>query len=409
MGKKTPKAPAAPDPNVTAAAQGSWNSFTAQQQQAMNMVGQNTPWGSLDYSQNGYTTLTSPDGKQVQIPSYTANVNLSPSQQAIFDQTQAAEGNLAQLANSQSEWLKGYLGQQLDLSNLPMLQSQIGGNYSTSLDGLQTSYAGADDFSADRQRTEDAILQRMAPQQAQDADRLRTQLINSGIRPGSPAWDSEMARLSSSVNDARLGAVLASGQEQSRLVGLARDAAGFNNDTRTNQFIAQNQASLGAAGFNNAARGQGLSEALQIRNQPLNELLGVMSGTQVQSPAGTFAQTPQSAVGGVDYSGLVSQKYQADMAQWQQQVQNQQNRMGGLFNLGKSIIGALPFSDRRLKSNIVRVGVLDNGLPVYRYTIDGVTQIGVMAQEVAEVRPEAVAMDEDGFMHVRYDLATEAA
>src|SRR5690606_17289643 len=54
LGKRAPKAP---DPWETAAAQGAWNSFTAQQQQAMNMVGQNTPWGSLDYQQTGSTWI----------------------------------------------------------------------------------------------------------------------------------------------------------------------------------------------------------------------------------------------------------------------------------------------------------------------------------------------------------------
>lgn len=397
MGKKAPKAP---DPAATAAAQGQWNSFTAQQQQAMNMVNQNSPWGSLNYTQSGMQTIIDPNGKAIQVPQYTANTTLSPQQQAIFDQSQAAEKNLAGIANQQSAWLGDFLKGTVDLSGVPALQSQIGGNYNTAVNGLQTSYAGADDFSSDRQRTEDAILQRMAPSMAQDEDRLRTQLINQGIRPGTAAWDAEMNRLQSGVNDARLGAVLASGQEQSRLVGLSRDAAGFNNDTLMNQFLAQNQASLGAANFNNAARGQGFSEAFAQRNQPLNELLGVMSGTQVQNPNQTFAQTPQSGVAGVDYTGLVNQKFQSDTA-------NYQNRMGGLFGLGSALIGALPFSDRRLKEDIRRVGTLDNGLAVYSYRFKGETayQIGVMAQEVAEVMPDAVAIDGNGWMKVDYQKA----
>ncbi len=52
MGKSQPSPP---DPMQTASAQGQWNSFTAQQQQAMNMVGQNSPWGSLEYNQTGAT------------------------------------------------------------------------------------------------------------------------------------------------------------------------------------------------------------------------------------------------------------------------------------------------------------------------------------------------------------------
>lgn len=49
-------------------------------------------------------------------------------------------------------------------------------------------------------------------------------------------------------------------------------------------------------------------------------------------------------------------------------------------------------SDRRAKTGIRKVGKLDNGLPVYsyRYKAGGPRHIGVMAQEVAKTKPEAV-------------------
>lgn len=337
MGKKTPKAPAAPDPNVTAAAQGQWNQFTAQSQQAMNMVGQNSPYGTLDYSQNGFTTITDPSGRQVQVPQYTANVNLTPGQQAIFDQTQQAESNLAGLASDQSAKLRGYLDTPFEFNN-----------------------------ESAEQWAYDLGSKRLAPRFDQQRESLRTQLVNSGLRPGTEAYDREMSRFGQTENDA------------------------------------YNQLAL-------TGRGQAFNEALTTRNQPINEITALLAGSQVDNPTSAFAQTPQSQVAGVDYTSLVNQQFQAQMAQYQQKVQSQQNRMGGLFNLGKSIIGALPFSDRRLKSDITRVGTLDNGIPLYRYRIGGQWAVGVMAQEVMEIRPQAVAMDEDGFLHVRYDLATEAA
>ena len=50
-------------------------------------------------------------------------------------------------------------------------------------------------------------------------------------------------------------------------------------------------------------------------------------------------------------------------------------------------------SDRRLKTSIRRVGTLDNGLAVYtfRYKSGGPTVMGVMADEVEQVLPHAVA------------------
>jgi hypothetical protein len=143
-------------------------------------------------------------------------------------------------------------------------------------------------------------------------------------------------------------------------------------------------------------------QALTERNQPLNEMMAMLSGSQVQQPS--YANTPQTPVSGVDYAGLVGQKYQSDMA-------NYQNKMGGLFGLGGSVLGgwaktgfAMP-SDRRLKTDIRRVGRTDKGLPVYtyRYKHYGPVHMGVMADEVEEIIPEAV-VEVNGFKHVRYDM-----
>lgn len=66
--------------------------------------------------------------------------------------------------------------------------------------------------------------------------------------------------------------------------------------------------------------------------------------------------------------------------------------------------GALGYSDRRLKTDIQRVGTLESGLPVYRYRFKGENrfQIGVMADEVSEKFPDAVVRDVSGFDRVDY-------
>lgn len=317
MGKKQPKAP---DPNVTAAAQGQWNSFTAQQQQAMNMTNQNSPWGSLSYDQTGTQTIIDPNGRPVSVPRYTANTTLSPQQQAIFDQSQAADLNLATIANEQS----GRVG---DLLNNPF-------EYNNQ-DAENWAY--------------DLASQRILPQQQQNESALRTQLINSGLRPGTPGWDSEMRRLT---------------------------------NANTDQL---NQLAL-------TGRSQGFSEALAQRNQPLNEIIGLMSGTQIQNPNASFAQTPQSQVAGVDYSGLVQNKFNADTQAYNART----GALGGLFGAGLSL-----FSDARLKTNIKRIGETDERQPIYSYNYvwGGPTHIGVMAQESPS---DAVSMHESGFMMVDY-------
>ncbi|MGL5935367.1 MAG: tail fiber domain-containing protein, partial [Cetobacterium sp.] len=61
-------------------------------------------------------------------------------------------------------------------------------------------------------------------------------------------------------------------------------------------------------------------------------------------------------------------------------------------------------SDRRLKSNIVRLGDHPLGIGWYEYDIDGRREQGVMAQELRRVKPEAVVILPNGYLAVRYDL-----
>jgi hypothetical protein len=63
-------------------------------------------------------------------------------------------------------------------------------------------------------------------------------------------------------------------------------------------------------------------------------------------------------------------------------------------------------SDVRLKHDIVLLGRLDDGLGYYRFVYNGghTAFVGVLAQEVQTVAPEAVMRGADGYMRVSYDL-----
>lgn len=244
MGKPKP-----PDPMKTAQAQAGLNRQTAIDQQLLNMVGQNTPWGSVSYQQTG--TVNG-------IPQFTATTSFTPEQQAIFDSAQQAQGNLANIASEQSARVSDALS-----------------------DPFQFNNQDAADWAFD------IASSRLLPQQQQDTSALRTQLINSGLRPGTAAYEREMTRITQNQGD------------------------------QLNQLALQ-------------GRGQAFSEALATRNQPLNEFNALLSQSQVANPAQMGAATPQTAVGGVDYSGLVQSNYQ-------QQLQNRGAGLGGLFGLAGSL------------------------------------------------------------------------
>lgn len=201
---------------------------------------------------------------------------------------------------------------------------------------------------------------RLDPRFAQEEDQLRTRLMNQGLQPGTPAWEAEMRSFSEGKNDA------------------------FNQLALT-------------------GRAQAGNEMLTERNQGLNEMMALLSGTQVQNP--NFVNTPNTPVSGVDYAGLVNQNYQ-------QQSDAYNAKMGGLFNLAGTVAGGwarggfpMP-SDRRVKQNITRIGTADNGLPIYLFKYKGSAEwtMGFMADEVREIRPGAVVTI-GGIDHVRYDLA----
>jgi hypothetical protein len=62
-------------------------------------------------------------------------------------------------------------------------------------------------------------------------------------------------------------------------------------------------------------------------------------------------------------------------------------------------------SDIALKHDITLLGRLNNGLGFYRFSYIGSDQayVGVMAQEVQTVMPEAVVRSRDGYLEVFYE------
>jgi hypothetical protein len=81
---------------------------------------------------------------------------------------------------------------------------------------------------------------------------------------------------------------------------------------------------------------------------------------------------------------------------------------GGPSTLGSiaSTVGGIAsiFSDRRLKRDIERVGEFDDGLGIYEFRyLTGIKRaVGVMADEVAKLRPWALGPEVSGYSTVNY-------
>jgi Protein of unknown function (DUF3300) len=80
-------------------------------------------------------------------------------------------------------------------------------------------------------------------------------------------------------------------------------------------------------------------------------------------------------------------------------------RGGGGFGGGGFRGGGGRRSDIALKHDIVQLGYLANGLGYYRFSYLGSSKayVGVMAQEVQRVMPQAVTRGSDGYLRVYYD------
>lgn len=313
------------------------------QQTALYNFGLNNPNWNTPLGSLNYNVNTS-DPNQ---PQTSATVNLSPEQQQLFDIQNQQSLGLANLANS--------------------LQGRVG-------DTLGQPLPGEADINALSQKAQDAYYQKQTgmldKQYGDRQSQLESKLANQGITLGTEAWRNAQDDLS-------------------------RDRTNAYDNAQQNAIL---------QGPQNAQQLYSLSAA--SRQLPLNEFNALRTGSQVQMPQ--FQGMNQSQAAGTNVSGNINQAYQGQLNNYNQQVAGQNATMGSLFGLGGSLgaagIGAGWFSDRRLKTNIKRIGTTPGGIPVYEYVYRGTTkkQTGVMAQDVEKIIPSAVAVTKSGYKAVDY-------
>ena len=363
MGKSAPAAPAAPDYKQAAVDQGAANIETARVQSKLSNPNIYTPYG---------TQLVSYDGDTP-----TITQSLTPAAQRTLNEQQNVQSQLASLGSKGVQLAGNVLDKpfafggpavqtSLDLSNIAKMPVNAGTT------------------------GQEAIMSRLEPSLAKQRTSTETQLINQGLRPGTEAYDNAIQLLGQQENDARTQAAL----------------TGINLDTSANAQ-GYNQALQGAQ-FGNTAQQQALAQAIQGRQMPLNEISALMSGSQIQNPQ--FQAYSGSNIAAAPIYGAAQQQAQNAQNTYNQQVAQQNATTGGLFQLGGALLGGAGsaggfgalFSDRRLKSNIVKVGNHPLGIGIYEYDIFGNRERGVMAQELMQVMPDAVHQHSSGYFMVDY-------
>lgn len=236
-----------------------------------------------------------------------------------------------------------------------------------SLDQTSASLSKPQDFQSIQDLADQSYGQqtsRLDPQWQQASQQKASELANQGIVQGSEAYDNAMRVFNQGKNDA---------YTQARLAAQATMPQNFQLQTAE-------------------------------RMQPLTELNAIRTGSQPQMPQFQSFTGSNAQPAPIMQAGQLQNQY--DLGLYNSQVGQQNSAMSGLFGLGGALgsaaMNAGLFSDRRLKSNVVRIGDHPLGIGIYEYDIFGHRERGVMADEVLTVRPEAVMRGADGWLRVDY-------
>tara|TARA_R110000824_G_scaffold81763_2_gene205344 strand:- start:4751 stop:6997 length:2247 start_codon:yes stop_codon:yes gene_type:complete len=235
-------------------------------------------------------------------------------------------------------------------------------------------------------------------------------------------FDAQAMERATAANErlAQRGVALSEQDQLANFYGREFDAQGTVRDRGLQDRLTQRQIPLaeqqaaynaqqGLFGLDQAARARAIEESAYLRNLPLNETSALMSGNQINSPQ--FSAGAQVGVQNTDYAGMVADNYANQMNAYNSKIASNNattGAMAGVLGAGIKAFGpAIIASDRRVKQNISKVGVLDNGLPVYsfQYIWGGPQQIGLMAQDVEKVNPDAVLETSGGIKMVNYSKA----
>jgi len=416
--------PEPPDPIDTAAAQTGTNVTTATANAYLTNPNIKGPTGSTTNRQIGTKKIFDPTTKKTyDIPLFEQETKLSSGEQGIYNTNVKNRQALGNLAGTGIKNAQNVLGTKYDYSNIAAGGS-AGDLTAPSYDmfggtpTLTDSYEGSSDFEGARTSYEDALNSRSQANWDADLERKKNELINEGLRPGTPAYNRAMDEVTRSVTDARVANRLASEDITRSRVAAARDAAAFGNTAKQQTFDntfrvtdANNQlddrqlnADVTMLNAKDADRSQAIAEQDSIRNRPISEIMALMGGSGANLPqAPGYNASPLPTV---DVAGLIQQDYANRMGQAQAEQQASNDIWGGI---GTGIGSIFKLSDERAKKDMDKVGETDDGLSIYEYSYKPGhghdarrKHVGLKAQEVARKKPNAVARGRDGLLRVNY-------
>jgi hypothetical protein len=306
--------PSAPNPYATAAAQNQQNQQASQYSTVASNANEVNPYGTVSYQAMEQTPIYGSRGEVTgYAPRYQRTTTLSPDQQKLLGLETQSKYNLGTTAVEQSANLREHLkNNQIDQSKWQPWQTD-----------LKTQELRQDAGPTDRAGIEKAMMESYnrsaAPQEAQQ----EASLAARGLSPGGQGYGQYQMQRDDSRAEASRKAYLTSGDE-------ARRAQAAYNDVGTQRF---NMDQALSSYYNNLRGGQ-MQEAFAMRNQPINEITAMMSGSQATIPQ--FQPFSGSPVNPSNIGQYISDNYKAESA-----AAAQQN--AGIFSMLGGAAKMLPF------------------------------------------------------------------
>lgn len=379
------------DPYAAAGAQSNLNYQTGQQNFGFQNANVNSPYGSSKFTQSGWQPIYNQQGQiSGYAPRYQQDITLSGPEQNLLNKNTQLRTSLADTANAQAGRIGKLLSTNMDTKGLSPWQT------TASPDAVRR-----DETPTDRAAIERAMMERYHEYADPANQAEQSQAVARGMTEGGQGYGRMMQGQRTALSDAAREAYLGSGDE-------SRQAQAAYNQAVGNKY---QMGADWASQLNNLHQAQ-LTERTMLRDQPIKEIatllgLGAPNTPQFSPFQGTQISAPNLEQG-------IYNKYQIDK-------QNQSDMMTGGFGIGKAVLGAMPWaswlSDRRVKEGVRRMPGSLAGCPIYSFKYKkcavvpqklwGTRRVGVMADEVEKIHPDAVIRMADGYARVNYELLHE--
>lgn len=207
-------------------------------------------------------------------PTWSATQKLAPEQQQLLNIQNQTSLGLGNLADKGLGYVENMLQKPFDTGNI----AQIGINPGETM--------------------QESVLRRLQPQIAQGKEALQVQLANQGVVPGTEAYNRAMTQQAQKENDLLTSAVIQG----------------------TNTGLAANQQQFGQLGY--------------MRNEPINTLNAVRTGSQVSSPSFISNVPQQATTQGPDMLGAATAQGNYATAANNASSASGSNLTSGLLGLG---------------------------------------------------------------------------